>query len=159
MFTLDPVSSSIAVGLAVSLLFTEIFGLAAGGMVVPGYLALSLDRPLDIVLTLGAALLTFLIVRGIAKFSVIYGRRRIVLTLLFGFLIGSVFRATPALAASMSSFNDIGGVDASVIGFIIPGLIALWFDRQGVVETSSVLLTTAVVVRLVLILVGMEAVI
>ena len=51
MLPLDPVSSSIAVGLVVSLLFAELFGLAAGGMVVPGYLALSLDRPADIAFT------------------------------------------------------------------------------------------------------------
>jgi hypothetical protein len=44
-----------------------------------------------------------------------------------------------------------------VVGFIIPGLIAIWFDKQGVVETVSALLTASVVVRLLLILItGLE---
>ena len=43
-----------------------------------------------------------------------------------------------------------------VIGFIIPGLIALWIDRQGLVETLAPLMTSAVVVRLALVLLGME---
>ena len=38
-------------GLLVSLLFTELFGLAAGGMVVPGYIALYMTDPLSVVAT------------------------------------------------------------------------------------------------------------
>lgn len=156
MLPLDPVSSSIAIGLVVSLLFTELFGLAAGGMVVPGYIALSLNRPLDIVLTLGAAWLTYLVVCGISKVVIIYGRRRIVFMLLFGFIIGAAIRATPVFAGDAMSGATLGGIDASVIGVIIPGLVALWFDRQGVVQTCSVLIITSVVVRLALVLLGME---
>jgi poly-gamma-glutamate biosynthesis protein PgsC/CapC len=157
MLPLDPVATSIAIGLFVSLLFTEIFGLAAGGMVVPGYLALSLDKPIDILLTLGAALLTYLVVSAISRVTIVYGRRRIVFMLLFGFMVGAAIRATPVLAAS-GSVTAGDGVDPCVIGFIIPGLIALWFDRQGVVQTCSVLVITSVVVRLALVLLGMEMV-
>jgi hypothetical protein len=53
---------SVGIGLAVSLLFTEMFGIASGGMIVPGYIALSLTRPWDVVLTLGAGFVTFAIV-------------------------------------------------------------------------------------------------
>jgi uncharacterized membrane protein len=38
-----------------------------------------------------------------------------------------------------------------VIGFIIPGLIAIWLDRQGVFSTICSLATASVVVRLVLV--------
>ena len=45
----------------------------------------------------------------------------------------------------------------SVIGFIIPGLIALWMDRQGVMQTFGSLIIVSVIVRLTLILtVGAE---
>ena len=54
--------------------------------------------------------------------------------------------------------TEIPGTNVGVIGFIIPGLIALWFDRQGVAETMGSLATSAVVVRLVLILIGTEMV-
>mgnify|MGYP006180257055 CR=1 FL=1 len=43
-----------------SLLFGELFGIAAGGMIVPGYFALNFHRPLDIVLTLTVALASYL---------------------------------------------------------------------------------------------------
>ena len=43
-----------------------------------------------------------------------------------------------------------------MIGFIIPGLIALWFDRQGMMNTLGSLATSTVIVRLVLILIGTE---
>ena len=46
-----------------------------------------------------------------------------------------------------------GAEEFTVIGYIIPGLIAIWIDRQGLVETLSALLTASVVVRLILILV------
>ncbi len=39
---------------------------------------------------------------------------------------------------------------------MIPGLIALWIERQGLVETLAALLTASAVVRLVLVVVGVE---
>ena len=41
---IDFLPLSIGIGLAVSLLFSEIFGLAAGGMIVPGYIGLYLNH-------------------------------------------------------------------------------------------------------------------
>ena len=38
-----------------------------------------------------------------------------------------------------------------VIGYIIPGLIALSMDRQGLIETVATLITVSVAIRLVLI--------
>ena len=46
MMELLPIS--VGIGLAISLLFTEMFGIAAGGMIVPGYIALHLTKPLDV---------------------------------------------------------------------------------------------------------------
>jgi poly-gamma-glutamate biosynthesis protein PgsC/CapC len=136
---------SIGVGLAVGLLFTELFGLAAGGMIVPGYIALFLNRPVEVGLTLGAGLVTFAIVHALSSVVIIYGRRRTVLMILVGYLIGMLVRwsttgITPAVAG-----------DYVVIGFIIPGLIAIWLDRQGVFSTICSLATASVVVRLVLV--------
>ena len=61
---MDLPTIAIAIGLIVSLLFTEAFGLSAGGMIVPGYFALSLNQPLAVVLTLLAAGCTFGLVRN-----------------------------------------------------------------------------------------------
>jgi poly-gamma-glutamate biosynthesis protein PgsC/CapC len=137
---------AIGIGLAVSLLFSELFGLAAGGMIVPGYLALSLTHPLDVVMTLGAGFVTYAIVHTLSSFLIVYGRRRTVLMILVGYLVGMTFRW---------GTGWLGGVhvELQVIGFIIPGLIAIWFERQGIIETLGALLTASVVVRLALIVV------
>ena len=139
---------SIGLGLVVSLLFSELLGLAAGGMVVPGYVALFLNRPLAVALTLAAGFVTFGIVRGLSSIMIVYGRRRTVLMVLVGFLVGVLFR----FAASHIGTAVHPDAQITVIGYIIPGLIGIWFDRQGVLETLSVLLTASVMVRLVLIL-------
>lgn len=137
---------SVGIGLVVSLFFSEAFGIAAGGMIVPGYLALSLTRPLEVGTTLAAGFATFAIVHSLASFIVVYGRRRTVLMILVGYVVAMLFRG---LAPSLGLPAD----EHAVIGFIIPGLIAIWLDRQGVVETVTALLTASAFVRLVLILV------
>ena len=142
---------SVGIGLAVSLLLSEMFGIASGGMIVPGYLALSLNRPADVALTVGAAFVTYLIVHTLSAFVIIYGRRRTVLMILVGYLVGMLART------ATGSMTGPDGAELQVIGFIIPGLIAIWLDRQGVVETLAALTTASIVVRLILILlVGAE---
>ena len=66
--------------------------------------------------------------------------------ILVGYLVGMTLRW------ATGSFALTGGMELQVIGFIIPGLIAIWLDRQGVMETLAALLTAAVVVRLTLVL-------
>lgn len=157
---MDPLTVSIGIGLAVSLLFSELFGLAAGGMVVPGYIALSLDEPLNVLMTLVAAMITYYIVYTLSNMIAIYGKRRTVLMVLIGFLVGvfmerfSLFQSAPIDPSDLSLLDE--SMDYEVIGYIIPGLIAIWIDRQGLVETLGILLTASTVVRLVLILIGME---
>ncbi len=137
---------SVGIGLAIGLLFTEMFGIAAGGMIVPGYLALHLRRPVDVALTVGAGLATFLVGRAVASFVILYGRRRTVLMIVLGYIAGMLVRwATNGVA--------VEGSELEVVGYIIPGLIAIWLDRQGVVETLAALVTASVVVRLLLVLV------
>lgn len=142
---------SIGIGLVVSLVFTELFGIAAGGMIVPGYLALGLSKPLDALATVTAGLVTFAIVHTLSSFTIVYGRRRTVLMILVGYLVATGVRALGAGTAAGAA------IDLTVIGYIVPGLIAIWLDRQGIVETIAALATASVVVRLVLIvLVGVE---
>jgi poly-gamma-glutamate biosynthesis protein PgsC/CapC len=127
-------------------------------MIVPGYFALYLTKPYSVALTLLAALITYWIVTNISRVAIVYGRRRIVLMALFGFLVGAAIRAcagalgTADMAGAFTSPTDC----VCVIGFIIPGLIALWMDRQGLIQTLGPLMTSSVVVRLVLILIGVE---
>jgi poly-gamma-glutamate biosynthesis protein PgsC/CapC len=155
---MDTLTLSIAIGLVVSLLFTECFGLSSGGMIVPGYLALQLDRPVSVLVTLITAVATFLLVRAISQVAIVYGRRRIVLMVLVGFVLGSLWRSIPMYATTMTADSTNMSDCFCVIGYIIPGLIALWMDRQGWLETISPLLTSSVLVRLVLLIAGVEVV-
>ena len=141
------VSLSIGIGLLVSLAFSEMLGLTASGMVVPGYVALYLDRPIVIILTLLISYATYFIVHSLSAVMIIYGRRRTVLMILVGFALGAAVRSFGHLQLPMTI------VDLTVIGYIIPGLIAIWIDRQGAVESFSSLIIASVIVRIILILI------
>lgn len=156
---MDTMLLSIAIGLIVSLLVTELFGLSVGGMIVPGYLAMSFGQPMAIVFTVLAAMVTWMIVREIARHTILFGRRRVVLMMLVGFAVGTAFRLSlGALMGSTLEASTSGeGIDPMImIGFIIPGLIALWFERQGFIQTLSPMMSSAALVYLTLIMIGWE---
>ena len=142
---------SIGVGLVVGLLFTEFFGISSGGLVVPGYIALFLDRPMDIIVTFLVAFLAFSIVRVMSLFLIVYGKRRTALMILVGYLLGMLLKANSSLFMNVDN-------SLSIIGFIIPGLIATWMDRQGTVQTIASTLTIAIIVKLIIIMLGIEVV-
>ena len=140
---------SIGLGLVVSLVFSEILGLAAGGLVVPGYIALYLDQPLRILGTILASLVTYGFIRLLGRFVLLYGRRTMVFCVLAGFLFGYLTRYILVFNNAMNL-----GVDTSVIqsiGYIIPGLIAYWMMRQGIVETLCTMIMASFIVRLALV--------
>lgn len=151
---MDATLLAIAIGLVVSLLVTEVFGLSVGGMIVPGYLALSLHHPIAVAMTVVAALLTWAIIRQLSHWVILFGRRRVVLTMLFGFVVGTSIRLLSSTLAGLPVEDPLSPV--VMIGFIVPGLIALWFERQGFIETLSPMISAAVLVRLTLITIGVE---
>ncbi|MGY8788595.1 MAG: poly-gamma-glutamate biosynthesis protein PgsC, partial [Fidelibacterota bacterium] len=134
------VEISIGLGIVLSLVLSETLGVTAGGIIVPGYISLYLHQPLQVLVTFAVALLVWGIIQGMGKVMFLYGKRRIVLALILGFFFGYISRNFIFLP------EDIGS--AAVIGNIIPGLIANWMDRQGVTRTISVVILTAVLVKL-----------
>jgi poly-gamma-glutamate biosynthesis protein PgsC/CapC len=140
------VETAVGIGLVMSLIFSETLGLAAGGMVVPGYLALMIHEPFRIIGTIACALLTLGTLKILSRYILIYGRRRIVIAVLVGFCFGSVSRDLLLARSAVAS------VDLRAIGFVIPGLIANWMEQQGIVQTLCVMVTTTVLVRLALML-------
>jgi len=138
---------SVGLGLVVSLAFSEILGLAAGGMVVPGYMALMIHDPARITGTILVSLITYYTIRILSDFMFIYGRRRTVIIIIVGFIFGWISR-------EFLVFGLPGGetLEFQAIGYIIPGLIANWMERQGVIQTLSTMVVAAVFVRLLLII-------
>jgi poly-gamma-glutamate biosynthesis protein PgsC/CapC len=176
MIALNILAAAIGIGLFFTLILSQAFGLAAGGLVVPGYMALQLMNPFNVAVTLTAALATFLIVRLVASYAVIYGRRQTILMILTGYMIAGVLDLVLGGLVAWADLEMIGQpgegeaqvaalesvvasrlLELSVIGYIIPGLIAIWFDRQGILQTLCGLAVTAVLVRLALIVIMPEA--
>ena len=139
----------IGIGMVLSLFLTETMGVTAGGIIVPGYIAMNLENPERLVITFGVSILTFLIIKLLSKFIMVYGKRRLVLALLIGFLLGYLSRSENMITAGL------GTTDFIVIGNIIPGLIANWMDRQGVLRTISTVLITAGITKLCIMTISM----
>ncbi|BAS26298.1 poly-gamma-glutamate biosynthesis protein PgsC [Limnochorda pilosa] len=140
------VESAVAVGVLLNLLLYEGVGLTAGGMVVPGYLALFLDQPLRVAATLLLAVVTWLVVaRGLGRMTILFGRRRYGAMLVVGIL------GTWALAR-LAPHVAVAGADVRAIGYIVPGLLANEMERQGVLTTLAATAALAVITRLILLL-------
>ena len=135
---------AVGLGIVISLFLTETLGIMAGGVIVPGDIALYLNDPMRVIGTFMVSLLAYGIVKLLSNFIFIYGKRRLVLSLLLGFLLGYL---------SKIYFLGQEDINIAVIGNIIPGLIASWMDRQGVLRTISVILMTATTVQLILIII------
>ncbi len=128
-------------GLLLSLLYVGITGLYPGGIIVPSYLVLFLNQPARIAGSLIAALLTLLCFRLASRYVILFGRRKFV----FMVLVGGIWtllslRMLPVLFPLSLEFR--------VIGWVIPGLIANNFDRQGVIVTTASLVTVTVATHL-----------
>ncbi|HNX03413.1 MAG TPA: poly-gamma-glutamate biosynthesis protein PgsC [Candidatus Cloacimonas sp.] len=138
------VQAAVGMGVIISLMFSELLGASAGGIVVPGYIALYLDKPLQILGTLIISLLTWGIIRIISNFTLLFGKRRMVLSILIGFILGWLSRILVVQDITIHQLQ------MQSIGYIIPGLIANWFERQGFWKTLSSMGIAAIVVRLAL---------
>ena len=124
-------------GLLLSLVYVGLTGLYPGGMIVPSYLVVFAEQPARIAGTLLAALLTLLCFKLVSQYLILFGRRRFV----FFILVGGIWtllwlRLFPVFFPLSLEFR--------VIGWVVPGLIANNFEKQGVVITTASLVTVTV---------------
>jgi len=136
---------AIGIGIVISFAFYEIIGLSPGGIVVPGYIALFLNQPLRILITVVISFLTYFIVILLSNYIILYGRRRFLAMVLIGFLL-------KWLIEEIIIKIPIAGIELRSIGYIIPGLIANEMRRQGIFPTLYSLAIVSVLVRLILLL-------
>ena len=139
-------TAALIIGIVVSLVLTEVVGLTAGGIIVPGYVALLLDRPTALLGFLVVALASYGILRALGTLLMLYGSRRFAVAVLAGLTlsVGAQW-ASPLLVPAY--------VEWVGLGLIVPGLLANQFDRQGVLPTLAMLAIAAPLVRLILLLV------
>ena len=138
-------TAALTIGIVVSLALTEAIGLSAGGIIVPGYVALLLDRPSALAGFLLVAAASYGIVRALGRVLMLYGNRRFAVSVLTGLMLG--------VGAQWASLSAPLYVEWVGLGLIVPGLLAHQFDRQGVLPTLAMLAIAAPLVRLILILV------
>lgn len=124
------VVETLLVGLLLALLWAEVTDVSPGGLIVAGYFALYLDRPLRVAATLAVALLTLALARLLARRLVLFGRRRFVLMVLTGAVLSQAWLvAAPGLFAAP--------VELRVIGWVVPGILASSLARQKPLPTLA----------------------
>lgn len=137
-------TAALIIGVLVSLLMTELVGLTPGGIIVPGYVALLLDRPAALLGFLLVALASFGIVLTLGTRLMLYGSRRFAVAVLCGLTLS--VGAQWVAPIYMPPYVEWAG-----LGFIVPGLLAHQFDRQGILPTLLMLAIAAPLVRIILI--------
>ena len=124
------------IGIVLALLYVETTDVYPGGIIVPAYFALFLDRPFYVAATLAVAFAALGVYRLLSRRLILFGRRRFVLLLLLGALISQlVLFLAPRLVPA--------AVEVRIIGWVIPGLLANNLDKQKAVPTLASLLTVA----------------
>ena len=134
-----------AIGLSIIMGFlsTELLGLFTGGLISAGYLAFYVEQPYRILATLALSLVVYGLTLLIGRAVILYGRRRFMLTVILGILLGW-------LSESHSYYISGISQDLRVIGYIIPGLLANDMCKQGIWRTVLMVLVCALLIRLIL---------
>lgn len=125
------------IGLLVAVLYVEIFGIFPGGIIVPAYIALYLDQPLRVLVTLAIAILCILIYRFLSRYMILFGKRRFVTFIFLGAVLAQLWAVL-----FPQFFSESFGLRA--IGWIIPGLLANNLERQRFVPTLASLFSVSV---------------
>ena len=150
-FDTELIRLAILLGVVVSMLFYERFGVTTGGAIVPGYLALFVTRPTQIAATYFIAILAYWIVQKYLRPQwMLWGRRLfeseiLVSMTLQGIWIGLLF----SLIAFVPQLSLLIG-----IGFVLPGIIAHDMGRQGVMTTIWASVACTLIVFGIVVLIG-----
>lgn len=138
------VNEVIILGIILSIIFYEITEISPGGLIVPAYIAFYLDNPQRVLITILAGILTFLIVKFISNHAIVYGRRKFALCIMISFIIRVVLKYFNIYIVNEYELFILGG---SIIGVIIPGIIAQEIDRHGMIRTISSLLILSIFIK------------
>ncbi|MBR6271479.1 MAG: poly-gamma-glutamate biosynthesis protein PgsC [Lachnospiraceae bacterium] len=133
----------IITGIIVSIVFSYFTSLSPAGLIVPGYIALNIGSPLKLLLTFAVSFITLGIYKLISRFTILYGQRRFALMVIISICISWLVTLLPLPVANVS-----------VIGYLIPGIIAKECDRQGILKTVLSLAAAAGITVLICLLMG-----
>ncbi|MFI1096382.1 poly-gamma-glutamate biosynthesis protein PgsC/CapC [Streptomyces sp. NPDC020917] len=133
----------IALGLLASLVCYLTTNLSPGGMITPGWLALTLVEDLQRAsMVVGVTVLTYLLTVVVQKYVILYGKRLFAAVVLIGVILQATLIIVLQREYPLMYTNQ-------TLGFIVPGLIAYQLVRQPkgptLLATGSATLTTYVV--------------
>lgn len=125
---------ALVIGLVISLLIEEYLGINAGGMIVPGYLAMVCDDIPQLLLIFAVSFVIYLIVNFVLPhFVILFGKRKFCATLIVGVIIKLILEMFfPMLPFATIAFRGIG--------VITPSLIANSYAKQGIRYTVPAVL-------------------
>lgn len=127
-------------GIVISILFYEITGISPGGIVVPGYIAIYLNRPDRIITTLVLSLAVLIFVNHLSEYTILYGKRKFATMVMVSFIVKFLFEVIVGKLLISFTFASIG--------YIVPGLIAKEMDRQGILKTVSSMIIVACLIKI-----------
>ncbi|MBQ3849608.1 MAG: poly-gamma-glutamate biosynthesis protein PgsC [Clostridia bacterium] len=126
---LSYVYTTIILGIVISLIFTELTGISAGGIVVPAYLALTVNQPSILISTLSIGIMAYVVVEfGLSRIMMLYGKRKFVALI----LTALIFRIIINIALR-GVFDDLDALTS--VGVVTAALIASTISKQGVKYT------------------------
>lgn len=121
----------ISLGLLFSLVCYLVTNLSPGGMITPGWLALTLFEDLRRVVMIVAVIgLTYVGTRLLRRVVILYGKRLFATVVMLG-----VFLQMTLFLFFLDSFPLLFAQET--LGFIVPGLVAYQLVRQPVVATLT----------------------
>jgi len=124
------IAEAFFIGLIVGFIYYELVGVSPGGVIAPAYLALYLHAPTQILLTLVVAVCTWVTLKILMSYLLLYGRRKLLLAMVLGFVYGVILNH----ALGFGSYLPYA---IHSIGYLIPGLIAAEMVRQKVLPTIA----------------------
>ncbi len=133
----------IAIGIIISLIFSEITALSPGGIIVPAYFSLYLHDYKRIIFKLVISFLCYFIVKQLSNVMILYGKRRFTMYVLVGIFLKAAFSFF--YYEGLFSFTDL----SVSIGYLIPGLLAKDMDRQGIAKTLVSLTIVTLIIYMV----------
>lgn len=114
----------LAIGMLLGMFYYHKTGWASGGIITPGVIAMYIDDPWKVSVSLAAGLITWLILEALVRFTGLYGRQRLAAAMLI------------ALALRYPLVS-VWGETSLWLGWVVPGLIGADMQRQGVVMTLA----------------------
>lgn len=118
---------ALVIGLILSLIFVERTGFTPAVLIVPGYIALTVEDPIHLLLVILISLVTYILVTYVvARVTLLDRNRKFVAMVAVGVTIMLIIDY-------FLPIMSFGIYELMAIGLLVPGLIAYTVSKQGLV--------------------------